>query len=533
MAVTKISVQQISNEIYELVGKNYLFVDKSKVSLDGTTTTLTSADLLNSKGVQPSWKEINKTAIVFVMDTAKDLILTASKVTGIDEANDEIRIVADTVKVDNKTDQEVTGTNGKSLIVNEANGGKLKFENTDGTWSFIGTVDGGATGVTGQLYSVKQDPDTGKYVGTRLLMTNGAFYYTKGKDDVTFTTDNELITKGDLDLKEDKLTFDSVPTQDSTNPVTSGGVYTAINNHITNKNNPHEVKADQIEFSPANGDWTVDDVAEALDDLKASKQENLTFDSTPTQGSNNPVTSDGIKTALDGKIDTTEKGANNGVAELDANGKVPASQLPSFVDDVIEGYFNEADSKFYEESTYTTEITGEASKIYVSLDTNKTYRWSGTLFVEISTSLALGETSTTAYRGDRGKEAYEHSKITSGNPHNVTAGEVGYTPTDSNWTVDDVAEALDDLKSDMSAVNTSVKDKIHNTTLTTDGTTTSFPVTIDNEVGDMVVGYFNGIRIFEGSDFTATRVDDTTMTIETLFDEPATAADKVYIEVIK
>ena len=110
-----------------------------------------------------------------------------------------------------------------------------------------------------------------------------------------------------------------------------------------------------------------------------------------------------VTTTSIGAIPTTEKGAASGVAQLDANGKVPSSQLPSFVDDVVEGYYNASDGKFYKESTYTTEITGETGKIYVSLDTNKTYRWSGSAFVEISESLALGETSSTAFPGDRGK----------------------------------------------------------------------------------------------------------------------------------
>jgi hypothetical protein len=104
------------------------------------------------------------------------------------------------------------------------------------------------------------------------------------------------------------------------------------------------------------------------------------------------------------------KGVANGVAELDSGGKVPSSQLPSYVDDTIEGYLY--NSKWYKESAHTTEITGETGKIYVDLSTNKTYRWSGSAFVEISASLALGETSSTAYRGDRGKTAYDHSQST-------------------------------------------------------------------------------------------------------------------------
>jgi len=111
-----------------------------------------------------------------------------------------------------------------------------------------------------------------------------------------------------------------------------------------------------------------------------------------------------------GAIDASLKGANSGVAELDANGKVPSSQLPSYVDDIIEGYYY--NNKFYKESTHTTEITGETGKIYVDLSTDKTYRWSGSAYVVISETLALGETSATAYRGDRGKIAYDHSQST-------------------------------------------------------------------------------------------------------------------------
>jgi len=100
-----------------------------------------------------------------------------------------------------------------------------------------------------------------------------------------------------------------------------------------------------------------------------------------------------------GAIASTLKGVANGVAELDANGLVPSSQLPSYVDDIIEV----AD---YDHLP----ISGESGKIYVTLDTNKTYRWSGSGYTEVSPSLALGETSATAYRGDRGKTAYDHSQ---------------------------------------------------------------------------------------------------------------------------
>lgn len=119
-----------------------------------------------------------------------------------------------------------------------------------------------------------------------------------------------------------------------------------------------------------------------------------------------------------GAVDAAAVGAAGGVAELDSGGRVPSSQLPSYVDDVLE-YPTDADFP----------ATGEAGKIYVAEDTNITYRWSGSAYVEISASLALGETSSTAYRGDRGKTAYDHSQ-TVGNPHGTTAMEVGARPDD-------------------------------------------------------------------------------------------------------
>lgn len=83
-------------------------------------------------------------------------------------------------------------------------------------------------------------------------------------------------------------------------------------------------------------------------------------------------------------VPKSEKGAANGVASLDSTGKVPSSQLPSYVDDVIEGYYY--NGQFYTDSAHTQLITPETGKIYVDLNTNKTYRWGGTTYVEISQS---------------------------------------------------------------------------------------------------------------------------------------------------
>ena len=97
-------------------------------------------------------------------------------------------------------------------------------------------------------------------------------------------------------------------------------------------------------------------------------------------------------------MDSAIKGVAGGVAELDATGKVPASQLPAFIDDVAE-YDSKDDFP----------ATGENNKIYIAKDKNITYRWSGSSYVPIGSDLALGETSSTAYPGDKGAAAYAHA----------------------------------------------------------------------------------------------------------------------------
>ena len=201
-----------------------------------------------------------------------------------------------------------------------------------------------------------------------------------------------------------------------------------INNteaHLTNKNNPHNVTKAQIGLS------------------------NVTNDA---------------------QVKRSEMGVPNGVATLNSQGKVPASQLPSYVDDVIElpwgtsdpsipqegfSYYNSSSKKI---RTYTVsgweEEYPEPGKIYVNPDNSKIYRWAGTTtgLVEISASLALGETSSTAFPGNRGKNLEDQMSIVqtkiagydqlgtpalqshinnTNNPHNVTKAQVGLSNVDN------------------------------------------------------------------------------------------------------
>ena len=132
---------------------------------------------------------------------------------------------------------------------------------------------------------------------------------------------------------------------------------------------------------------------------------------------------------IDGSVDTAKIAenavTNDKIASVSADkitGTIPTSVLPSYVDDVVE--YN---------GTSAFPPTGESGKIYVDTSTNKTYRWGGSDYVEISPSLALGTTSSTAFRGDYGNTAYQHAlasgsafanglyKITTNDQGHVTA----------------------------------------------------------------------------------------------------------------
>mgnify|MGYP001007609023 CR=1 FL=1 len=133
------------------------------------------------------------------------------------------------------------------------------------------------------------------------------------------------------------------------------------------------------------------------------------------------------------KIDAAIAALQSAKADL-VDGLIPASQLPSYVDDVLEGTISEDASSF----TLTGESSAcipETGKIYVDTAKNITYRWSGSLYVPIGSDLALGETESTAYRGDRGKEAYEHISRKD-NPHGVTASQIGLGSVDNTADLD-------------------------------------------------------------------------------------------------
>lgn len=221
----------------------------------------------------------------------------------------------------------------------------------------------------------------------------------------------------------------------------------------------------------------------------AAGSNHVTVDATLSADSTNPVQNKVIKTALDGKSNTghthddryyTETEMNTKLAAKansshthtksqitdfptsmpasdvyswakqsskpsytigEVSGNLPASRisgtissanLPSYVDDVLEGYLS--GGKFYKtkgsDGSYSGKITAEAGKIYVDLSNNKTYRWSGSAYVVISETIALGTTHSTAGYGDESRAAYNHSTKT-GNPHGTTKADLGLSSVEN------------------------------------------------------------------------------------------------------
>lgn len=186
------------------------------------------------------------------------------------------------------------------------------------------------------------------------------------------------IVKGDVGLGNADNTADASKPVSTAQSAAIAVVQSDINAHEALTSNPHSVTKTQVGLSNADN----------------------------TSDVNKPV-STATQTALDLKADLV-------------GGTVPANQLPAYVDD-IEEYANLA----------AFPGTGLSNKEYYAQDSQITYRWTGSTYAPIGAGVALGETSSTAYRGDRGAAAYNHSILATGNPHSVTKTEVGLGNADN------------------------------------------------------------------------------------------------------
>lgn len=244
---------------------------------------------------------------------------------------------------------------------------------------------------------------------------NASFVALKGE--VLLEVDTRKIKVGDGATSYDKLAYVNLTPEEVQSLITA-----ASHSH----SNKTILDATSASFTT--------ELKAKLDGIAAGANK-TTVDSAMSSTSTNPVQNKVVQAALDGKVPTTRKvngkplssditlnagdvsaiaasakGAANGVASLDANGKVPSAQLPSYVDDVLEGYVADDLKTFYKDSAKSSSYTGETGKIYVDMTNNKTYRWSGSTYVVISETLALGTTASTAFAGDKGLVAYNHSQ---------------------------------------------------------------------------------------------------------------------------
>ena len=264
----------------------------------------------------------------------------------------------------------VAGAHG--FVPAPAAGDNTKFLKGDGTW---GTPDQ-------QDISGKADKVSGATNGNfAALDSNGNLTDSGHKHSDYLTSHQDISGKADKDT--DAVTGNFASFDASGNPVDSGHKHS---DYLTSHQDISG-KADKV-TSAVNGNFAALDSNGNLTDSGHKHSDYLTEHQD-----------------ISGKLNVSEKGAANGVAELDQNGKILSSELPSYVDDVLEY-----------DSLSEFPATGESGKIYVAKNTNKTYRWSGTTYVIVGGDLALGETSSTAYRGDRGKAAYDAAVI---NPDSV------------------------------------------------------------------------------------------------------------------
>ena len=242
-----------------------------------------------------------------------------------------------------------------------------------------------------------QTSDTGFKPGHMWLnSTTGATFILQKNEPVTWLA---LAAKSDIDTAgEAYLTFETY------DPLKSGSVQKA--DSIKKADGAYITVNDEN----TEGLWTASKVNSVVteglalkaDASTAATKDELSEGLAAKADAATAATKDELSEGLAAKADATAlkdyvlsstKGQADGVASLDSAGKIPVAQLPSYVSDVIEAENFEA----------FPQPAGEANKIYVAKDTNKTYRWSGTQYTEISASLAIGTTLGTAYDGASGQ----------------------------------------------------------------------------------------------------------------------------------
>ena len=277
-------------------------------------------------------------------------------------------------------EKQATLTAGENISITD-----LTISATDTTYSVA------TTSADGLMSAADKAKLSGIETGAQVNTVTGV----KGSNEAEYRTGNVSITKGNVGLGNVDNTADAdKPISTAAQTALDGKVDKITGKGLSEANFTDAEKtklAGIVAGAEVNvqSDWNQGN--DAADDYIKNKPSNLVQDASYVHTDNN--FSNAEKAKADGAIQSTEKGVANGVAELDANGKVPTSQLPAYVDDVL-SYNSLSDFP----------VIGEDGKIYIAKDTNLSYRWGSSEYVVISPSLALGSTSSTAYRGDWGAE---------------------------------------------------------------------------------------------------------------------------------
>lgn len=311
-----------------------------------------------------------------------------------------------TVAADSATDTLTLTAGSNVTLTADASGDSITIAAKDTTYSTATTSANGlmSSGDKSKLDNIAAGAQVNQNAFSNVVVGSTTIAADSATDSITFVAGSNVTLTPDA--TNDKLTIAAKDTTYSAATTSAAGLMSAAD----------KTKLDGI--ATGANKYTLPVAGSSLGGVKSGTD--ITVDSSGNVSVNNDSHSHSAST-----ITSVNASAITGV--------IDAANLPSYVDDVIEGYYSS--SKFYKEAAHTTEIAGESGKIYVDLDSNKTYRWSGSAFVVISETLALGETSSTAYRGDRGATAYTHAtsdtgkaltsglyKITTSSRGHVTAG---------------------------------------------------------------------------------------------------------------
>lgn len=336
-------------------------------------------------------------ALKQAIEEGKLIYTINSKRNGLDLAT-EVAIVSGTIYIESPDFIKEEGTDNISQVVFDTItvDGSLNYSKEQYTTTVIKTTGDGTKVLT----------DNGQYVYIgNLALTNIKF------KDGTNTSTYDLVTNG-ITFRQNSTPCVSWNTIKSGNNIymdirianatasmdglMSKEDYVELNTTIpgqiedlkeadSNINNRIDDLDDKIDKEIADREAEIDRIENKFDGVTDKLEDALQKEIEDRKAGDTTITN-----SLNAFIST--KGQPGGLAELDSTGKVPAAQLPSYVDDVLE---------FSTKAQFPQ--TGETGKIYVAKDTNLTYRWTGTQYLEISQSLALGETPSTAYPGDKGK----------------------------------------------------------------------------------------------------------------------------------